>query len=349
LSKILRTSALRVVVFVVFLASRADSAPFGRCEVKPTSPLVVNVKDKGAKGDGQTDDTKAIQKAIDEVAGTGGTVYIPPGTYMVHAHGKRPLVLRSKMTLKLAGRATLRAIPNGEKRYTVLRIREASDVAVVGGTLFGDRKEHKNKIGEWGMGIHIGPDAERVTIAGVTSRYMWGDGFYISDAVDVALCSVSAINNRRQGLSIISGDRILVTNSEFRDTRGTRPSAGIDLEPDKPTQSITNVRIERSKFIDNAGGGVMIAGKKGEVADVEILHNLFEGPRPILVENAPKVRSTSICENRYIRKESVDNEGFNTFADKVEVVSLQTDCRHGRDIRFEKNRQTKRKNPKPSN
>lgn len=325
------------------VAAPVQSAQLPGCEVKPTSPLVVNVRDKGAKGDGKSNDTRALQKAIDEVAGTGGTVYVPAGTYLVQAAGNKRLVLGSTMTLKLADKAVLKMIPTSAPAYSILRIRRAKDVNVIGGTLHGDRKEHKGREGEWGMGIIIGPESERVTISGVTARHMWGDGFYLADGKDIALCSVVAEHNRRQGLSIIAANRVLVTNSVFRDTRGTPPSAGIDLEPDKPDQRISNVRIEHSKLIDNAGGGVLIAGKKGEVSNVEILHNLFEGPRPILVENAPRVRSTSICENRHVRKEEATAQGFNTFADAVEVVSLQTDCRDGRDLRFEKNRITKKK------
>lgn len=324
------------------VAAPVQSAQLPGCEVKPTS-LVVNVRDKGAKGDGKSNDTRALQKAIDEVAGTGGTVYVPAGTYLVQAAGNKRLVLGSTMTLKLADKAVLKMIPTSAPAYSILRIRRAKDVNVIGGTLQGDRKEHKGREGEWGMGIIIGPESERVTISGVTARHMWGDGFYLADGKDIALCSVVAEHNRRQGLSIIAANRVLVTNSVFRDTRGTPPSAGIDLEPDKPDQRISNVRIEHSKLIDNAGGGVLIAGKKGEVSNVEILHNLFEGPRPILVENAPRVRSTSICENRHVRKEEATAQGFNTFADAVEVVSLQTDCRDGRDLRFEKNRITKKK------
>ena len=43
----------------------------------------VNVKDFGAVGDGVTDDTLAIQAAIDYLSPFGGTLYIPKGTYIV--------------------------------------------------------------------------------------------------------------------------------------------------------------------------------------------------------------------------------------------------------------------------
>jgi hypothetical protein len=189
-----------------------------------------------------------------------------------------------------------------------------------------------------------------VTITEATAKDMWGDGFYVEGATDMAFCSVAAIRNRRQGLSIVETRNLLVTNSVFRDTRGTRPSAGIDIEPDKPDQRATNIRIEHSKFINSAGGGVMIAGKRGAVADVEIRNNVFEEVRPILVENAPSVRSTEIYDNRHIGAVKLPPEGLNAYADAVEVVSYQQDCRQGRDLRFEVNRQTKKKNkPKPAN
>ena len=43
---------------------------------------IFNVKDFGAKGDGKTSDTKAIQSAIDAASKVQGTVYFPDGKYM---------------------------------------------------------------------------------------------------------------------------------------------------------------------------------------------------------------------------------------------------------------------------
>jgi pectate lyase-like protein/parallel beta helix pectate lyase-like protein len=348
-TRLVRAAIVACWALISFISTGATA--FDGCSVKPSSSLVVNVRDRGAKGDGKTNDTAAIQRAITEVTGTGGTVFIPNGVYMVEAVGKS-LRLGSKMTLRMADNAMLKVIPNREKRYSTLTIRKVSDVTVIGGTLFGDRREHKSKQGEHGMGLWIGPEARRIAVVGLTSRNMWGDGFYVSGAADIAFCSVSAINNRRQGLSIIDAKRVLVTDSVFRDTRGTRPSAGIDMEPDKPTQRISNIRIERSKFINNEGDGIVVAGHKAIVENVEIRNNLFDGnDQPILVENARGVRSRDICDNRVVSHTKKPATGLNPYAETVQVVSPQMDCRLGSDMRFEKSRTTKQnkknKRPKP--
>jgi len=308
-----------------FTSLEASARPSDRgCAVAPTSTLVVNVKDQGARADGWTDDTVAIQTAIDEIAGTGGTVLVPDGIYMVNAVGKNRLTLKSNMTLKLTPGATLKAIPNNSKHYSILSISGASNVAVVGGVLEGDREKHMGESGEWGMGIRIDRGAKHITISGVTSRNMWGDGFYVQGAKGVMFCAVTADYNRRQGLSIIEADGLIVTGSVFKNTWGTPPSSGIDLEPDVLAQKIINVRIQNSQFLDNSGSGILINGKKGPITNVAITHNVFTGNhRSIKLKYAPVV--SAICGNRLIHQ-SATWKVLSAFVDAIKFTDVQNDC-----------------------
>jgi hypothetical protein len=154
---------------------------------------------------------------------------------------------------------------------------------------------------------------------------MWGDGFYVAGAEDVRLCGVTADANRRQGLSIIDVDGLLVLNSTFANTHGTRPGAGIDFEPNQAAQQIANVRIENSNSLNNQGGGVLVAGKKARISKIEMTRNTFRGNRPFVVENAPGI-AASICGNRQTSVQDAPSTGFNAYAEPIEIVALQNDC-----------------------
>jgi Right handed beta helix region len=268
---------------------------------------------------------------------------VPKGTYMIDAVAENRLSLKGEMTLKLSKDATLKAIPNDSKKYSILSISGVSNVTVTGGTLEGDLNEHKGESGEWGFGIRIDKHASHIVVSGLLAKNMWGDGFYVEGASDVSFCSVTADGNRRQGVSVIAADGLLVLNSTFKNTRGTRPGAGIDFEPDDPDQEINNVQIEKSQFLDNAGPGVLIAGKKGAVAKVELTGNVFKGNQPIVIKNAPQVLSTAICNNRQIASESAPSQGLNPFTEPIDFVMHQNDCREGQDFRFEVKKDTAKK------
>jgi polygalacturonase len=77
---------------------------------KPDGPIL-NVRERGATGDGRSEDTAAIQQAIDACP-PGGTVLVPPGTYLVDH-----LELKSGLTLDLATGATLRFLGRGVGHY----------------------------------------------------------------------------------------------------------------------------------------------------------------------------------------------------------------------------------------
>ena len=69
-----------------------------------------NVRDFGAKGDGQTKDTVAIQKAIDAcTTNGGGTVVVPPGTYVTGS-----IFLKNNVDFYIQGGALLLGSPDKE-------------------------------------------------------------------------------------------------------------------------------------------------------------------------------------------------------------------------------------------
>jgi hypothetical protein len=67
------------------LAGLAGTLPVRAAEQHGArSTSVFNVMDFGAKGDGQTPDSAAIQKALDAAGAASGTVYFPAGRYLCH-------------------------------------------------------------------------------------------------------------------------------------------------------------------------------------------------------------------------------------------------------------------------
>lgn len=240
------------------------------CAPQPASSLVVNVKDKGATADDTSDDTAAIQSAIDAVATKGGTVFIPDGTYLINTRhsGNKGLRLASDMRLQLSDGAILKAIPNAYSDYAILYLPAVSDVIIQGGTIVGDRNEHSGTTGESGMGIWIA-SSSRVYIAGVTIRDCWGDGLYVggnSGCSTIRLCHVISDHNRRQGLSVVYAADVRIQYSVFSNTGGTLPEAGIDLEPNEG-ETVSDVWISDCSFTRNAGSGVqcgVAAGNTGK-------------------------------------------------------------------------------------
>jgi len=117
-----------------------------------------------------------------------------------------------------------------------------------------------------------------VTVCGLTLRDSGGDGIYIDGGKkecckDITIRDVVCDNNYRQGISVISVDGLLVENSVFRNTWGTPPSSGVDIEPDSPKQRVKDLVFRNCMFQDNYGDGieVFLAHLTAESGDVSIL------------------------------------------------------------------------------
>lgn len=247
-----------------------------RALAAPVAPRMdsklINVRDRGAMGDGMHDDTAAIQSAIDALPADGGTVHVPVGHYLIDtAH---PLRLRNRMHLELAANAVLAARPSARKRFYVVLLDGVSDVEISGGCIVGERDQHLGTEGEWGYGIFV-RGASRVLIRNINVSKCWGDGICVgADLIkigapryssDITLSKVVCTGNRRQGLTIGPVRGVRVVDSEFSDTHGTKPACGIDIEPDRPTTA-QNIEIDNCIMRDNQGSGIQISPKVSQAS-----------------------------------------------------------------------------------
>jgi parallel beta-helix repeat protein len=246
-----------------------------------------NVKDYGATGNGSTDDTAAIQSAVDAANGTGGEVIVPPGTYLINPVRLQGIGinLHSNMTFTVQGGATLQAASTNTSAYYMVMAEKVSNVNIRGGgTVVGNR--YNNDISdsnEGGFGIAV-VGSSHVVVEGLTAKDCWGDGFYVTQGcADVTLAGVTADSNRRNGMAITSVTGMVVRDSTFSNTTGMEESGswvngfGIDVEPNSG-ETVDQLLVAGCTFKDNywsdIASGVAV-GLSAEVQDVYIYQNGF--------------------------------------------------------------------------
>jgi nitrous oxidase accessory protein NosD len=225
----------------------------------------------GARGDGVTDDTAALQAAIDSL-GRGVTLRFEPRVYRIA--GDRGLRLRDDVRLDLGG-ATLTAANVDGARCRVLDVSSTRNVTIAGGTLVGSRSGAP----DWGVGI-LASDAEDLTIEDVTLRDFYFDGILLTGnrgCRRVRIRRVTAENNRRTGLAVPAASDVTVEDSTFRGSRGQSPQAGANCEPNAGGE-VRGVLFRRSTFEGNAGVGLYMHKALGvTVADVTAEDNVVRG------------------------------------------------------------------------
>lgn len=164
----------------------------------------ISVKSFGAKGDGSTDDTDAINACI-EAAGTyGKNVWFPEGTYMVSAsmasglaNNERYFAVRvwqqDGMNIILHPNAKIKLITskqaeidaNKGTRYYVFGISYSKNITVTGGKVEGDKDTLK---------YHY------LTLTDGTYGHTWGYGFYIRGCENVMVRDVEISNCYGDGI-----------------------------------------------------------------------------------------------------------------------------------------------------
>jgi hypothetical protein len=260
---------LTVLLIIVLIASALGAGSLASPALAAgngESAAGFDVTKAGANGGDGADDTAALQSALDK----NGSVYIPDGTYYINVD--RPLQLRSNQTLTLSAGAVLAALPTSSGNYCVLDISGASNVTVTGGRIVGERASHRGTSGEWGMGILIENGASNISVTNIMISDCWGDGVYLgggSPVTGIRLDQVTCDNNRRQGLSITCATDVTITDCVFKNTHGTAPAAGIDIEPNKG-DTTSGITITNTKCFGNEGSGLDLAGFAEPVTSITV-------------------------------------------------------------------------------
>ncbi|MCW5554211.1 MAG: right-handed parallel beta-helix repeat-containing protein [Verrucomicrobiae bacterium] len=116
---------------------------------------------------------------------------------------------------------------------------------------------------EWRHGLAF-LGCRNVLVQDLTVEKTGGDGIYLGTTrnrevnQDVVIRRVDCNENHRQGISVISAENLLIEDCRLRNTSGTAPQAGIDFEPNSPTDSLINCVLRRCVAENNAGTGFQI-------------------------------------------------------------------------------------------
>jgi hypothetical protein len=196
-----------------------------------------NVKNFGAKGDGITLDTRAIQRAIDKAHDNkGGIVNIPAGTYQVGS-----LFLKDNIELHLENGATLLGSPNYKDymaadqkfesrtkdlyaKYFMIFAEGAKNISITGsGIIYGNGVKHYTESRPQNLRPYMIRlvNCDRVTIRDVRLFESANWTLHILGCRDVNISGIeieTTGEGNRDGLDIDACQRVTVSNSRFSTT-----------------------------------------------------------------------------------------------------------------------------------
>ncbi len=190
----------------------------------------------------------------------------------------RPLILPSNLEIIFENGVEIQAKPGSFLGINdaLLTARNCENLTLRGnGTLRmnkGDYQDSKRyKPSEWRHCLAV-YNCSNIKIDGLTFSSSGGDGIYLNKVSGAIIENVLCDNNHRQGISVVSAEKLIIRNSRFLNTSGTLPMAGIDFEPNHWAEKLSDCLVENCEFSGNSSSGVEI-----------MLHALNQRSQPVKI------------------------------------------------------------------
>jgi hypothetical protein len=249
----------------------------------------VSVMDYGAKGDGNTDDTVAIQAAID--GNKGGLIVFPAGKTFLCAGVTLNGATYNNTTLRFDGWMLMKPDAGGSTfggAWVGILFKDCDGVTA-NPKVDGNRVNMTDRQQIFAVGV---AGATNLTLPTVDVREIRGDGLYIGQSnwlsssanpSTVKIGRISAINSAddgRNAVSIISGSAIdiqyLLSIQVGAMVAGFIQPGGLDIEPDFGYESCSNIWIGYADIITAGTSGLGVFGKSISGNDANRDWNCFD-------------------------------------------------------------------------
>ena len=233
--------------------------------------------------------TDQLQAAINWAVDQGfSKITIPNGHFLIGKNGtfnyQAGIVLPSNIELNLSPNTLLEMATNNKWNYCVIAVTGKTDVTIRGGTIKGDRNTHiftpRPRDGKTahdeGHAICLQSGTKRVLVENMRIHSVTGDGLLlVTEIEDVTIRNNNIHNNRRQGVSVVGGQRIAIVNNEIHHIRGTAPQFGVDIEG--AGRLDRDILIKRNNFHHNRGGDIVNTSGKNVFIVENSLHQGRQG------------------------------------------------------------------------
>ena len=217
----------------------------------------LNIRDFGAKGDGQTKDTVAIQKALDTCAAAGGgIVSVPEGIYLTGS-----FVIGANTTLQLASRSSLLGSADIAD-YPVLNIRwegefreghralisatNAENVTIIGGgSIFGPPISLSHLRTPRGPALIELTGCTNAVLENFTTQYqqLWSIHLLYCNNFTARNLTIRTVNSNGDGLDVDSCDGVTIERCDINtgdDAISLKSGRGLAAQNlARPTQNVT--------------------------------------------------------------------------------------------------------------